>query len=113
MTRVVDLARPLEPDTLYVASAALRSYLGVSRDGTYVHHVRAARLDDQVVGDGLRHAGELTCDCSGGRFRGSCYWTKRAEALEARTPEKALTVEEPNWFDSPAGAGESVEAFRG
>ncbi len=113
--RIVFGPVPLEPDTLVIASAARREYLALSRDGTYVHHVRPARLDEPIVGDGLRVADELTCDCNGGRFRGTCYQVMNAELFE-RGQADAVAIP---WLDSrvgldnPAGAGEAVEAARG
>lgn len=84
MTAVAYSHVSIEPDTLLVVDAARRSYLGLSRDGKYLHHVRPARKDDPTVGDGLVREGDLTCDCAAGRFgHHECYWTKRAMELEA------------------------------
>ncbi len=123
MTRIVQVSVAIEPDALIVVSRSLRSYLGLSRDGGYLHHIRPARLEEPIVGDGKRAAGALTCDCRGGTVRGTCYWVERAEALEAGDPRP---LRRPDWatpraeleagsatFDAPAGAGEMVEASRG
>jgi hypothetical protein len=116
---VVHVPIPLDPDTLVVLSATLRQYAGLSRDGGYMHHVRPLRFEEALVGQGIRPAGALTCDCIGGQIRGTCYWVVRAEQFEATRP-----VERPGWaradltagsagFDAPVGAGEMVEASRG
>jgi len=79
---LVYLSAPAE--TLIVVDATRRSYLGVSRDGSYLHHVRPARKDDPTVGDGLVRESDLTCDCAAGRFgHHDCYWTKAARGYEA------------------------------
>lgn len=83
------------------ADPARRTFLALNREGTGYHFVHPAALDDPRVGDGLRRAGELTCECRGGRFRGTCYVVKAAEAaLSAETPPAE------DWF----GADEAVPA---
>lgn len=116
---------PLRPETLIVISRSLREYVGLSRDGSYVHHVRPARADEPVVVDGLREVGQLTCDCKGGRFHGTCYLVMTAQAIEradasgiTRPPElgpdpRAALESGVATFDAPAEAGEMVEASRG
>ena len=91
------------PVVFAFADPARRTWLALSRDGTYWHVVTPARDDDFIVRDGLRRAGELTCSCDGGRYRGTCYVVKAAEAAEAAP---RATSAEPTWFDAPAGAGE-------
>lgn len=91
---------------LVVLDADRRLYAGLARDGSYYHVVQPARRDDPRVGDGLRRAGQLVCSCNGGMFRGTCYRVEEAERFEAH-------MDGPVWLESPAGAGEAVEAFRG
>lgn len=125
MTDIYQTALPIKPDTLIVISRELRSYLGLSRDGGYLHHVRPVRLEEPIVADGKRVAGDLTCDCRGGQVRGTCYWVSRCESLEASDP---APFRQPSWhapdpraaleagsavFDAPAGAGDAQEAYRG
>ena len=113
MTRLVHLAIAFEPDDLVIASASRRTYLGVSKDGSYLHCVHPLPVD-LVDADGtvIRRVGALSCNCKGGTFRGECYRTKQAEAFEA-----GLGLPDPAWlaegFDAPVGAGEAQEAFRG
>jgi hypothetical protein len=132
MTAIYVAALPLEPNTLIVVSHRFRSYIGLSRNGLYVHHMRPVREDEALVVDGRREPGALTCDCNGGQFRGTCYWVERAEALEAANPDAFRTrlaapiLDRPAWaparaaidagsatFDAPAGAGDLQEAYRG
>lgn len=120
---IVSLFVDPRPRTLWVVSADLRTYLGLSRDGSYLHVIRPARLEDPLVGDGKAVAGELICNCAGASYGRRCYWTQLATALEASHPGFAGGYsEEPDqdiaWMrepglDNPAGAGEAVEAFRG
>ena len=83
---------------LWIFDRRARSYLGLSRDGTYWHHVRPARMDDPVVGDGLVKAGDLTCDCVAGKFGRACHRVKEARAFEAAAaaPEPAASADD--WF---------------
>lgn len=123
---IIHLPVPLTSDTLVVSSARLREYLGLSRDGGYLHHVRPARLEEPIVGEGKRNAGALTCDCRGGQVRGFCYWVERAEQFEkshlfgrpawarAALDAGVATFDIPSaGFDAPAGAGHDVQAERG
>jgi hypothetical protein len=113
MTRIVHLAIAFEPDDLVIASASRRTYLAVSRDGSYLHCVHPLPVD-LVDADGtvIRRVGTLTCTCAGGTFRGECYRTKQGAAFEA-----GQGLPDPAWlaegFDAPVGAGEAVEASRG
>lgn len=77
---------PITESGLVILDGTRREYLGLSRDGTYWHHVRVARLEDPVVADGTVPVGALTCDCAAGKFGRACYWTKAAQALEADPP---------------------------
>jgi len=113
MTRIVHLAIAFEPDDLVIASASRRTYLGLSKDGSYLHCVHPLPVDlVDANGAVIRRVGALTCTCPGGTFRGTCYWVARAEAFEA-----GQGLPDPAWlaegFDAPAGAGEEVQASRG
>ena len=102
--------RPIGPvgGDLVVLDVNRRLYAGLSRDGAYWHAVHPAAVD-LVNADGavVRHAGELVCTCKGSAFRGTCYRVAQAEALEAGRADSLA------WLDTPAGAGDSVEAYRG
>jgi len=101
-TRIVALLLEPKPATLYVVSASLRTYLGLSRDGTYLHAIRPARIEDPVVGDGKRIAGELVCSCAGRSFGQRCYWTDLATALEngdrGFVMDPVPSLEAPAWL---------------
>jgi len=100
--RIVSLGIDPRPDTLYVVNAHLRSYLGLSRDGLYMHAVRPARLEDPVVGDGKFTVGSLLCSCAAGEFGRACYWTRLAEDLE--TGERGGVIEPIPWLEQGAHA---------
>ena len=102
----------MKPPVVFAfADPARRTWLALNRDRTAYHFVHPIEADDFRVRDELRRVGELTCECEGGRFRGTCYVVKAAE--EGPWPVEATPTAEPTWFDAPAGAGEGVEAFRG
>ena len=106
--------RPIGPvdDALVVLDSNRRLYAGLSRDGSYWHVVQPAQVD-LVNADGAtaRSAGQLVCGCKGGAFRGTCYRVEEAEAFEGTRDAAATSL--TLVLDSPAGAGEAVEAFRG
>jgi hypothetical protein len=118
-------------EALVVIDAARRLYVGLSRDGSY-HHVVHPTPIDMVNADNavVRSAGQLVCTCKGSAFRGTCYRTAEAESFEAgrlapiHGPDcdadlrrnGCVCTDALAWLDgndSPAGAGEAVEAFRG
>lgn len=101
------------PVVFAFADPGRRTWLALSKDGSYFHVVTPTPDDAQLIVDGLRRIGQLSCSCAGGRYRGSCYVTVAAEAIEAAALSSGEA--EPTWFDAPApaGAGEEVEAFRG
>ena len=111
------------PVVFAFADPARRTWLALNRDQTGYHVVTPTPDDAQLITDGLRHKGQLSCSCAGGRYRGTCYvvisWeaiesaARAGECSEAEVRHERLTEGEPTWFDNPAGAGESVEAFRG
>lgn len=115
-----------EAESLMVLDTERRLYAALRSDGTTYHLVQPATLDDPRVGDGKVRAGELVCcSCPAGIFRadaGSCWATKAALMFEGRSvrdpgrpPVGLLGADEDHipWLDSPAGAGEMVEASRG
>ena len=93
---------------LVVLDVNRRLYAGLSRDGAYWHAVHPAATDlrnaDDLV---VRREGQLVCTCKGSAFRGTCWRTQQAEALEAGRADSLA------WLDAADGAGEAVEAFRG
>jgi len=98
MTRIVHLAIAFEPDDLVIASASRRTYLGVSKDGSYLHCVHPLPVDlVDANGTVIRRVGALTCNCSGGQFRGTCYraanWTVLGMTLGLG---KDATTKHPN-----------------
>jgi hypothetical protein len=56
-----------------------RTFVALNREQTAYHLIHPVAEDDQRVLDGKLTAGVLTCECRGGRFRGSCYQTQKAE----------------------------------
>lgn len=142
MSGIVYLHAETAADALIVLDASRRTYMALGRGGSHYHLIAPLEQWHPLVGDGRRHAGQLGCTCQAGTFRGTCYQVSRAEAFEgtAEPPHQPFSdlskidrpmvdehgdaigflavppgtdEEEPAWLDSPAGAGESVEAFRG
>jgi ethanolamine utilization microcompartment shell protein EutS len=113
------------PVVFAFADPGRRTWLALNRAGDGYHVVTPTPDDAQLITDGLRHKGQLSCSCAGGRFRGSCYVTVACEAIEADFRQSVDAVKEEldqhvitaaeaaTWFDAPDGAGEEVEAFRG
>ena len=114
-------------DPLIVLDAERRTYAGLSREGDYYHLVRPIRDDEPGVAEGNVVAGELTCCCAGAIYHGRCYRIDEARAFE-RSLVSVPRDQRPSWagpdpraallagaatFDAPAGAGDSVESFRG
>jgi hypothetical protein len=89
------------PVAFAFADPARRTWLALSKDGARYHFVHPIEAGDFRVRDELRRVGELTCECEGGRFRGSCYVVAAAEAIEKPV--------ERTWFDGPPG--EVAEVF--
>lgn len=79
-----------------------RTFLGLSSDGTYYHHVTPATPDMWVVRQGKRQAGQLTCvTCEGGRTHGWCYRVIEAEAFEQERENAAWAA---IWGEEPTAA---------
>jgi len=104
------------PVVFAFADPARRTWLALSKDGTRYHFVHPIEADDIRVLDGLRRAGELTCECAGGRFRGACYVVRAAEEgpwpvapSEAEIRHERLAEGGATWFDGPPG--ELAEVF--
>jgi hypothetical protein len=93
------------PVVFAFADPARRTWLALNRAGDAYHVVTPTPDDAQLITDGLRHRGQLSCSCAGGRYRGSCYVTVACEAIEA----VARPSGEPTWFDGPPG--EAAEVF--
>jgi len=107
MTRLIVSPIEVPPDALVCVDLERRVYLGLSRDGDYLHLVHPRGFeqlgeDGEVVG----LATDLVCTCRGSIFQGKCYQTERAVAIEAEL-DAPPTPAEVAWF----GAG--VEAGRG
>jgi hypothetical protein len=81
---------PVTLDGLHVLDFERHTYMALSRDGTYWHLIRPAQEGEWVVRQGLRAIGQLACTCDGGRTRGTCYQTARAEAYEAWMADEAF-----------------------
>jgi hypothetical protein len=96
------------PVVFAFADPARRTWLALNRDQTGYHVVTPTPDDAQLITDGLRRQGQLSCTCAGGRYRGTCYVTVACEALEADGLLLAHSPE-PTWFDGPPG--EIAEAF--
>ena len=95
------------PVVFAFADPARRTWLALNRAGDAFHIVTPTPDDAQLITDGLRHKGQLSCSCAGGRYRGSCYVTVACEAIEGSSLGQVL--EAANWFDGPPG--EAAEAF--
>lgn len=95
------------PITFAFADPARRTWLALNRAGDAFHIVTPTPDDAQLITDGLRHKGQLSCSCAGGRYRGTCYVTVACEAIEGSSLGQVL--EAANWFDGPPG--EAAEAF--
>ena len=103
------------------ADTARRTWLALNRDHTSYHVVTPTPDDAQLITDGLRHKGQLSCSCAGGRYSGSCYVTVACEAIETDFRQSVDAVKEEidrhviaaaearTWFDGPPG--EAAEVF--
>jgi hypothetical protein len=89
---------------LIVLDVDRRTYIGLSRDGTYWHMVQAATPEmakayEFVNADGMTVSpvatGDLVCSCPGGRFRQHCYRIDQAKEFERSIEEEA------RWGDLP------------
>lgn len=89
------------PVVFVFADPLRRTWLALNSSNSGYHVVTPTPDDAQLIVDGLRHVGQLSCSCAGGRYRGSCYVTKSCEAIEA---SMAAVRAEPTWFDAPAEA---------
>jgi hypothetical protein len=93
------------PVVFAFADPARRTWLALNRAGDGYHVVTPTPDDAQLITDGLRHKGQLSCSCAGGRYRGTCYVVVSCEAIESA----ARPTAEPTWFDGPPG--EAAEVF--
>lgn len=91
-------------DQLHVLSSEHRLYVGLSRDGSYLHVIAPTQVElTDVDGNVVRPAGALACTCKGATYHGSCYRLRAAEAFERGE------VDVGAWTD--AAPGELVEAW--
>ena len=91
-------------DRLHILSTEHRLYVGLARDGSYLHVISPSRADVQDADGIVVHAiGELACNCAGGIFHGSCYRLRQAEAYEAGD-----AIEEA-WFGVPIAPETEIE----
>jgi hypothetical protein len=91
-------------DRLHILSVEHRLYVGLARDGSYLHVIAPRRADVQDADGIVVHAiGELACNCAGGIFHGSCYRLRQAEAYE-----QGDAVEEA-WFGVPIAPETELE----
>ena len=97
------------PVVFAFADPARRTWLALSKDGSRYHFVHPIEAGDFRVRDELRQVGELTCECEGGRFRGTCYVVKAAEDGPWPVDVSPIAANEPTWFDGPPG--EAAEVF--
>lgn len=94
----------VEGPRLHVLSAQFRVYVGLSREGDYLHVVSpAVALHDQD-GNVVRPDGALACTCKGATYHGSCYRLKQAQAHERGDVDVDVWIHD-------AAPGELVEAF--
>lgn len=94
-----------QPRPWAFADPERRTFVALNSDGTGYHLVHPVAPDDQRVKDGKLTAGLLTCECPGGRYRGSCYQSKKAEEqLRAGGASAVATVPQTErWFDWTPG----------
>jgi hypothetical protein len=97
------------PVVFAFADPARRTWLALNHEGTAYHWVHPIDAGDMRVRDELRRVGELTCECAGGRFRGTCYVVKAAEACLLLMTLQASIEDWKSWFDGPPG--EIAEAW--
>jgi hypothetical protein len=92
-----------------------RTFVILSREGTYYHLVHPAAPDDRRVLNGLVTAGILVCDgCAGGRYRGTCHAVDEAE-FDLRAAGQSIVADWIAPSDTPLGleddlAGAEAEA---
>jgi sugar lactone lactonase YvrE len=108
------------PVVFAFADPERRTWLSLNRAGDAFHVVTPTPDDAQLITDGLRRQGQLSCTCAGGRYRGTCYVTKACEAIENEARRETAKAEDraflaaveadiPGWFDGPPG--ELAEVF--
>lgn len=93
---------PVTDDGLHIVDYDRRTFMALSRDGTYWHLVYPAAPWEWIVREGRRQAGDLICTCEGGRTHGTCYQVKCVEAFEADCSDEA------RWAAAWEGAPEPV-----
>lgn len=86
---------------LYVLSVTFRLYVGLSRDGSYLHVIapRQVELTD-IDGHVVAPVGTLACNCKGATFHGHCYRLAQAEAFERGDAAEVA------WFGLPPVVGQ-------
>ena len=84
-------------DDLYILDGEHRLYVGLSRDGSYLHVVSPAQVEqrDLESGEITRGVGQLACSCRGGVYHGRCYRVEAAEAFEAGDADRLAA---PAWM---------------
>lgn len=90
---------PVTPDGLFIFDPLERVYLARRRSTSGWHIVRPLTADDPGVAEGSVRAGDLTCCCPGGIYRGACYRIAEARAFEAAGSLDLDEVE--SWFGEP------------
>lgn len=107
MTRLVWSPILIPPDALVVLDADRRLYAALSHDESYYHLIRPLRAEDYQVRDGLKHVGELGCDCIGFNTHGHCYQAAAAIAFEGELADQAAG---PTWLGRVAPETELEKA---
>jgi hypothetical protein len=65
------------------ADPARRVFVALNRAGDAYHLIHPIEPGDRRIEDLGLPVGALTCECEGGRYRGTCYQVKQAEQLLA------------------------------
>jgi hypothetical protein len=101
----------LRPDgNLVVLDADRRLYAALDRDDRTYHVVQPKAFWEETGPD--RDQAGLMCSCTEAHFTGRCWAIAAAEMFEGQ-PAHDAAARVPWIQDIPAGAGESVEAWRG
>ena len=79
-----------------------RTWVAVSRDGSYNHLVHPVDAHDLRVERGVRRVSELTCECTGGRVHGTCYVVAAAEARERAAQREVAKAEDRQFLAATA-----------
>lgn len=94
----------VETDQLHILSGMFRLYVGLSRDGSYLHVIHPRGYEQRDIDGNLVGGPEdLVCGCKGFTFHGHCYRANQAIAFEQGNAVEAA------WFGRPIAAETELE----